>query len=52
VDISSADFPKYDRNTNLGGASGAPVRAQQSIYHDPDHQSQFRFSVLDEESGR
>lgn len=48
VDISSADFPKFDRNTNLGGAAGAPVPAQQAIYHDPDHPSQLRLSVLDE----
>jgi putative CocE/NonD family hydrolase len=47
LDLSSADFPKYDRNTNLGGAPGAPVLAHQTIHHDPDHPSQLRLCVLD-----
>jgi len=51
VDISSADFPKFDRNANLGGAAGAPVPARQTIYHDADHPSQLRLSVLDESEG-
>lgn len=47
LDISSADFPRFDRNTNLGGAAGPPVPAQQTIYHDPEHPSELRLSVLD-----
>jgi uncharacterized protein len=46
VDISSADFPKFDRNTNRGGAPGDPVPAQQTIYHDPEHPSHLLLSVL------
>lgn len=39
VDISSADFPRFDRNTNRGGEAGAPIRAEQIIYHDPERPS-------------
>ena len=46
VDISSADFPHFDRNTNLGGAPGSPVRALQTVYHAPEHPSHLRVSVL------
>jgi putative CocE/NonD family hydrolase len=46
VDISSADFPHYDRNTNLGGEPGAPVPAHQAVYHDPEHPSHLVVSVL------
>ncbi|HZT00657.1 MAG TPA: CocE/NonD family hydrolase [Steroidobacteraceae bacterium] len=41
LDISSADFPHFDRNTNLGGLPGPPVRAEQSIYHDAERSSQL-----------
>jgi putative CocE/NonD family hydrolase len=33
VDISSADFPRFERNTNLGGLPGAPQPAWQRIFH-------------------
>jgi predicted acyl esterase len=46
VDISSSDFPRFDRNTNLGGEPGDPVRARQAIYHDPDHPSHLQMQVL------
>jgi predicted acyl esterase len=46
IDISSADFPKFDRNTNLGGEPGDPVPARQTIYHDPDHPSHLECLVL------
>jgi putative CocE/NonD family hydrolase len=46
LDVSSADFPRYDRNTNLGGGQGAPVPAVQTIHHDAACPSQFRFQVL------
>lgn len=46
LDISSADFPRFDRNTNRGGEPGPPVPAVQSIYHDPQHASHFLVSVL------
>lgn len=46
VDISSADFPRYDRNTNLGGASGAPIPARQTIYCDAEHPSHLLLPLL------
>jgi uncharacterized protein len=46
IDISSADFPKFDRNTNRGGAAGGPVPARQTIYHDPEHPSHLEVCVL------
>jgi uncharacterized protein len=33
VDISSADFPKLERNANRGGDPGPPVPALQTIFH-------------------
>ena len=47
LDISSADFPRFDRNTNLGGVSGEPLSAQQTIYHDARHPSHLLLPVLD-----
>lgn len=46
VDISSADFPRFDRNSNLGGRPGVAVPAQQAIHHDPAHPSHLLLSVL------
>lgn len=46
VDISSADFPRFDRNTNLGGELGPPVKALQRVYHDPERPSHLVVSVL------
>ena len=46
VDISSADFPRFDRNSNRGGEPGDPIPARQTVYHDADHPSHLLFSVL------
>jgi uncharacterized protein len=46
LDLSSADFPRYDRNTNRGGEPGPPVPAQQTIYHDPDHPSHLLLPII------
>lgn len=46
LDISSADFPHYDRNSNRGGEPGDPLPAQQTIYHDAEHPSHLLVSVL------
>lgn len=46
VDISSADFPRFDRNTNRGGEVGPPVVATQTIHHDPQHPSHLVASIL------
>lgn len=39
LDISSSDFPRFDRNTNLGGEPGDPVPATQTVYRDATHPS-------------
>jgi len=46
IDISSADFPRFDRNTNRGGEPGDPIRAHQSIHHDAEHPSHVILPVL------
>jgi putative CocE/NonD family hydrolase len=46
LDLSSADFPRFDRNTNRGGEPGPPIPAEQTIYHDPDHPSHLLLSVI------
>lgn len=46
LDISSADFPKFDRNTNRGGEPGPPIPALQTIYHDLEHPSHLLVSVI------
>jgi putative CocE/NonD family hydrolase len=46
LDISSADFPRYDRNSNLGGEPGDPVPARQTIYHDAERSSVLTVWVL------
>lgn len=46
LDVCSADFPRFDRNTNRGGEPGPPVRAVQTIYHDADRPSHVLLSVL------
>jgi uncharacterized protein len=46
LDISSADFPRLDCNTNRGGNPGRPLAAHQTIYHDPDHPSHLLLPVI------
>jgi hypothetical protein len=46
VDISSADFPKLERNANTGGVPGPPVRALQTVFHGPLYPSCLQLSVL------
>lgn len=48
LDIASADFPRFDRNTNRGGEPAAPVAALQHIYRDPQHPSHLIVSLLEE----
>lgn len=49
LDISSANFPRFDRNTNCGGKPVQPIRAEQSVYRDPEHPSHLLLSILDEQ---
>jgi predicted acyl esterase len=46
VDVASADFPRFDRNTNRGGAAGPPLAATQTIYHDREHPSHLLLPVV------
>jgi len=46
LDISSADFPRFDRNSNRGGEPGAALPAQQMIYHDAEHPSHLLLSII------
>lgn len=46
LDISSSDFPRFDRNANRGGEDGPPVPAEQAIYHDAQHPSRLLLPVL------
>jgi len=48
LDISSADFPRFDRNTNLGGAPGRSIPARQTIHRDARYPSRLLISVLGE----
>jgi putative CocE/NonD family hydrolase len=45
LDISSADFPKFERNDNRGGEAGVPIKARQTIFHDAEHPSHLLLSV-------
>lgn len=46
LDVSSADFPKFDRNANRGGGPGPPIAATQTVYHDPQRPSRLILSVM------
>ena len=46
LDISSADFPKFERNNNRGGEPGPSIVARQTIYHDAAHPSQLLLPVI------
>jgi len=46
LDISSADFPKFERNNNRGGEPGPSVIAHQTIYHDAAHPSQLLLPII------
>lgn len=46
LDVSSADFPRFDRNTNRGGEPGPPLPAMQRIYRDAEHPSHVLLSVI------
>lgn len=46
IDVSSADFPRYDRNPNTGPDGGPARKALQSIYRNVEHQSHVVLRVL------
>ncbi|MET8406403.1 CocE/NonD family hydrolase [Streptomyces sp900116325] len=52
VDISSSNFPRYDRNTNTGGviaheSEEQMIAAINHIHHGPDHPSRLVLPVID-----
>jgi putative CocE/NonD family hydrolase len=49
VDITSSNFPRWDRNPNTGhtfGADSETVVAHQTILHDPDHVSYVTLPIV------
>jgi putative CocE/NonD family hydrolase len=49
VDISSSDFPSFDRNHNTGGdgvSETAMVVAHQTVFHDATHRSRITLPVI------
>ena len=49
LEISSSNFPKYDRNANTGETVGNDIllrTAQQTIFHDRDHPSFILLPVV------
>jgi uncharacterized protein len=48
VEITSSNFPQYDRNTNAGGEGGPDnvIVAEQKIYHDEQHPSYILLPVI------
>lgn len=48
LDISSANFPRWDRNPNTGPQSGSDATevAHQKIFHDQQHQSRLVLPIL------
>ena len=49
VEVSSSNFPRFDRNSNTGGKVTDAVKltkASQTVYHDPRHPSALVLTVL------
>jgi uncharacterized protein len=49
LDITSSNFPRFDRNPNTGGIFGEDSelrRAQQTIFHDTKHPSRLMLPVV------
>ena len=48
VQLSSSNFPHYDRNTNAGGEAGRDniLTVEQTIYHDTAHPSHITLPVI------
>ena len=49
LEISSSNFPRFDRNPNTGAPNADEtrlVKATQTIYHDPEHPSELRLQVM------
>lgn len=48
VQVSSSNFPRFDRNTNAGGEGGPQnlIVAEQTIYHDSAHPSHIVLPII------
>ena len=49
IEISSSNFPRFDRNLNNGGELGIDPRivvASQTVYHDAEHPSHVLLPVI------
>jgi len=49
IDISSSDFPNFDRNHNTGGddyAEATLLKARQTVYHDGKHPSRIILPIV------
>ena len=49
LDVSSSDFPNFDRNHNTGGNDyfeSTLATARQTVYHDPEHPSRVVLPVI------
>jgi len=49
LEISSSNFPRYDRNLNTGGNNfdeSEPRRARNTVHHSPEHRSRITLPVV------
>jgi putative CocE/NonD family hydrolase len=49
VDVSSSNFPRFDRNPNTGAALGVDTRletARQTVYHSASYPSHITLPVI------
>jgi putative CocE/NonD family hydrolase len=49
VEVSSSNFPRYDRNPNTGGTFGSDattIVARQTVFHDAAHPSRLVLPVV------
>jgi predicted acyl esterase len=46
LDLSSADFPRFERHSNRAGEEGQPIPAVQTIHHDKAHASHLLLPIL------
>ncbi len=54
IEVTSSDFPRYDRNLNTGGPFGEEVRGQAAIntlFHDAERASHVLLPVLEGTGG-
>jgi predicted acyl esterase len=47
LDISSSDFPRFERHTNLAGEPGTSIPARQILHHSPEYPSHILLPVLE-----